>query len=106
MHSFIIKYWLEFIFGTAITGLSLGFKNLRKKAHRRSEEQKKIKQGLVAILHDRIYQSGMHFIEKGEIPLSELNNITEMYEAYTELGGNGTGTEIYERVHELPLKKH
>jgi len=105
MYSFIIKYWLEVLFGTAIAGLSMGYKRLKSKLHRRADEQKKIREGLIALLHDRIFQSGMYFIEQGEIPLSVLNNITEMYEAYTALGGNGTGTEIYERVRELPLKK-
>jgi len=47
----------------------------------------------------------MYFIEKGEITVSALDNIEGIYNAYHKLGGNGTGTEIYERVRELELKK-
>jgi len=101
MKEFILTYWLEAIFGLAITGLSFCFNSLRK----RLKEQKQIKEGLVAILHDRLFQSGMYFLEKGEITVSALDNIEGIYKAYHNLGGNGTGTEIWERVRELPLKK-
>lgn len=101
MKQFIIQYWLEGIFGLAIAGLSFCFNSLRKKF----KEQDQIKAGLVAILHDRLFQSGMYFIEKGEITVSALDNIEGIYVAYHNLGGNGTGTEIYERVKDLPLKK-
>ena len=101
MGDFILKYWLEVVFGAAVALLSWGVKKLAKRA----EEQEQIKNGLIAILHDRLFQSGMYFLEKGEISVSELDNITEMYNAYNELGGNGTGTEIFERIQELNLKK-
>lgn len=101
MKEFITQYWLEVIFGLAIAGLSFCFNSLRK----RLKEQKQIKEGLVAILHDRLFQSGMYFIEKGEITVSALDNIEGIYRAYHNLGGNGTGTEIWERVKELELKK-
>jgi len=99
MMDFIIKYWLETVFGLALAGLSFCFNDLRKKYN----EQKALKAGLVAILHDRLFQSCMYFIEKGEIPLSALKNIEHMYKAYHNLGGNGTGTELYERTQELKI---
>lgn len=101
MKEFVTQYWLEVIFGLALAGLSFCFNSLRKKF----KEQDAIKTGLVAILHDRLFQSGMYFIEKGEITVSALDNIEGIYNAYHELGGNGTGTEIFERVKELQLKK-
>ena len=101
MWDFILKYWLEFLFGLAVTGLSLGFKYILMKL----KEYELLKQGLVAILHDRLYQSGMYFLEKGEITTSALRNLEKIYKAYNKLGGNGTGTEIFERVQELELKK-
>lgn len=101
MLDFILKYWLEFLFGLAVTGLSFGFKYILKKI----KEYDLLKEGLVAILHDRLYQSGMYFLDQGEITTSQLKNIEHLYKAYHNLGGNGTGTEIYERVLELDLKK-
>lgn len=101
MMDFIITYWVEFAFGLAITGLSFGYNRLQK----RFKEHDDLKEGLVAILHDRIFQSGMYFLDKGEISVRELDNIEEMYNAYHKLGGNGTGTEVFERVKELSLTK-
>ena len=101
MIEFIIKYWIEFLFGLAITGLGICYKHLRSKF----KEHEALKEGLVAILHDRLFQSGMYFIEKGEITVSALDNIEGIYVAYHNLGGNGTGTEIYERVKDLDIKR-
>lgn len=100
MKEFIMTYWLEVFFGMAITVLTFCFNNLKKKY----KEQEAIKAGLVAILHDRLFQSCTYFIEQGEIPLSALRNIEHMYKAYHNLGGNGTGTEIYKRAKALQLK--
>lgn len=101
MKEFIIKYWLEFLFGLAITGLTFCVNHIRKKL----KEQEALKEGVVALLHDRLHQSGMYYLDKGEISLRELQNFEHLYQAYHDLGGNGTGTEIYERVQDLELKK-
>ena len=101
MKEFIIEYWLEALFGLAITGLTFCINELKKKL----KEQEAVKEGMVALLHDRLFQSGMYYLDKGEISVSELQNFDDLYNAYHRLGGNGTGTEIYERVHDLELKK-
>lgn len=101
MTEFIQQYWLEFLFGLAVTVLTFCYNRLLKKL----KEQEAIKKGLIAILHDRLFQAGLYFIEKEEITLTALHNIEGIYVAYHELGGNGTGTEIYERVKELPIIK-
>ncbi len=101
MKEFITQYWIEVFFGLAIAGLSYCFNSIKKKM----KEQEKLKEGLIAMLHDRLFQSCMYFINKGEIGLSELQNIEKLYEAYHNLGGNGTGTELYERVLELKIIK-
>lgn len=101
MKEFAMQYWLEFIFGLVITGLSFCYNRLAKKF----KDQETIKEGIIAILHDRLFHLGMSYIEKEEITLSDLENFEGIYNAYHSLGGNGTGTEIYERVKELPLIK-
>ena len=62
----------------------------------------------------------MNFIQNGTIPfrLNRLNNLctvpycpiyamevcTKVYEQYHALGGNNVGTELYERLRELPTQ--
>ena len=104
MIEFIQKFWLQ----TALSGivaLMIGttrmifgrFKNEFK-------EQKLIKDGMLAILHDRLYQACHFHIARGWITSSELNNIEHLYNAYHNLGGNGTGTELYNRCKALPIR--
>lgn len=58
----------------------------------------------VAILHNEIYKQCSQFIEQGEITIDDLDNLEYLWEGYHELGGNGTGELLYNRVKELPFK--
>ena len=63
-----------------------------------------IKEGLLAILHDRLYQACTYYIALGHIDTAGLKNIEYIYKAYHTLGGNGTGTELYKRAKALPIR--
>lgn len=93
MAEFIIKYWLEVAFGIVSAAV---IKSLT--------ERKAMKEGILAILHDRLFQAGRYHIAQNEITLSELKNVEYLYRSYHALGGNGTGAEIWERIKDLPLK--
>lgn len=68
-------------------------------------EQDAIKDGVVAILHDRLYQGCMYHLKNKAIEYDELKNMEHLYKSYHALGGNGTGTELFERIKKLPLKE-
>jgi lysophospholipid acyltransferase (LPLAT)-like uncharacterized protein len=68
------------------------------------EQQKAIKEGMVAILHNMVYVQGKAYIDKGKISVSDMKDYEYLYNAYHSLGGNGTGTEIYERVKDLQIE--
>lgn len=102
MLEFIVKYWAQWLFGIVAAGLTAAYRNLSKKIKAQKEENKAIKNGLLAILHDRLYQACTHYIEKGYIDLPGLKNIEYLYKSYHALGGNGTGTELYTRAKALP----
>lgn len=93
--SYISAHWTEWAIGL----LGLGWGYLVKKV----TEYKTIKDGLLAIMHDRLYQSCTYYIKQGHIDLDGLKNIEYLYKSYHALGGNGTGTELYNRVKALPL---
>ena len=105
IEEFVLKYWIEVAFGLAIACLSWCYKVLKDRMKAKQIEEDAIKDGGVALLHDRRFQSGMYFLNKGEITVYEMGNIEDLYKAYKSLGGNGTGTEIFERVQELDMKK-
>ena len=64
------------------------------------------KKALKVLLHDRLYQSCTSYISKGCIDVDGFDNIAALYGAYHELGGNGTGTELYNRCRALPLREN
>ena len=85
--SYISAHWTEWAIGL----LGLGWGYLVKKV----TEYKTIKDGLLAIMHDRLYQSCTYYIKQGHIDMGGLKNIEYLYKSYHALGGNGTGTELY-----------
>lgn len=77
--------------------------NLEGRLTQQEEEQKLLKAAVEAQLHDRIYQGCRYHIGKGSVSVAELTNMEHLYKAYHNLGGNGTGTELYKRICDLPI---
>ena len=93
MGQFVLQYWAEWAFGllgAAIIAVAVKYKALLE--------------GVLAILHDRIYQACHYYLKKGYIDTSGLKNLEYLYRSYHALGGNGTGTELYNRAKALPIK--
>lgn len=109
MAEFIIKYWLEFLFGIIVGILTACYNKIKNKLNKTEDEYNALKQAMIAMLHDRLYQSCTYYLTLGYIPVGKaeeiLDNQKMIYDAYHTLGGNGTGTEIYNRFRSLPLKK-
>ena len=101
---FLQDYWLELLFGGIATGITAMFSAGYRKLARRVEEHEQVKDGILAILHDRLYQLCQYYLGQGTITPNALKNIEYLYRSYHNLGGNGTGTELYTRVTQLPLK--
>ena len=101
MLEFIVKYWLEFFFSGVLALLGAGYRKLNLKL----KEQGKMKEGILAILHDRLYQVCRFYIHQGWIDVESMKNVEYLYDSYHDLGGNGMGTELYNRVNSLPIKE-
>ena len=103
MWEFILTHIGELIF-TGVTGiLAAAYRGLSKRIKAQEEERKAVKEGLLAIMHDRLYQSCTFYIKQGSIDTSGLKNLEYLYKSYHALGGNGTGTELYNRAKSLPI---
>ena len=101
MKEFILKYWLEAVFGIVITIFGAGYGKLNRKI----QEQEAIKLGIQALLRDRIIQQYNHYHDKGFCPIYALENVDAMYLQYHNLGGNGTVTKLVEKLREMPTEK-
>lgn len=94
MWQFIIECWAEWAFG--LLGAALIAVVVKYKA---------LLDGVLAILHDRIYQACHYYLKQGCIDMSGMKNLEYLYKSYHALGGNGTGTELYNRAKALPIKE-
>ena len=98
-----MKYWAEVLFGVVCSVLAAAYRRLASKLRRRGEENAALKDGVMAILHDRIYAECTRCITEEFITVEAMHNLECLYEAYHALGGNGTGTELYCRARGLDI---
>lgn len=95
MKEFIVKYWLEFIFGIAIGVISGLIKRLKTKYD-------SLQNGMLSLLRAELIRSGEKYIAQGWVPIYAKEAYDKSYEAYHGLGGNGTMTELHGKVMALP----
>lgn len=87
----LINQIVSFVVGSLLTGFLAAIKNKNK--HRAVMEQ-----GLLALLHDRLYAECERIIRKNSITKQEIDDVNHLYAAYHSLGGNGTGTRLYKEA--------
>lgn len=101
MAEFILHYWVEEVFAIIIAILTWLVRQVKGK----KQEYEVIREGMMALLHDRLYASCSFFLSRGYCTLEDRNNLEYLFEPYKALGGNGTGADLYHRCMELPLMK-
>ena len=101
MVDFIIKYWIEFLFGILVVGMTTMYKILLKNV----KENKALKDGMKGILHNDIIYRCKKFLIIGYVTLDDLEELEYLFKPYKELGGNGTAKKMMDRVYNLPIKK-
>ena len=99
MSDFILKYWLQCLFGLICGGLSAGYLRLKS----RMKRNKIIEEALLALLHDRLYAECQRIISRGWASADDKRNLEYMYKPYETLGGNGTCKAMYSICLTLPF---
>lgn len=97
-----IQYILPTLAGTAIGAGGWALRKIVKRQKEQEDEQKAIKDGMLALLHDRIFSIYASCHDRGCASIEEIRNVEYLYHPYHKLGGNGTGTELYERIKDMP----
>lgn len=72
MLDWIIRYWVQWLFGLICAALMAGYRRLAKRVKEQEEERKAIKAGLLAILHDRLYAECSRCLAQGSIDTDGL----------------------------------
>ena len=102
MVDFILRYWIEVLFGVVLSGMGIIVKIL----HGQYVKNKAIGKGVEALLRNGIVQSYNKWSEKGYCPIYARENATRMYEPYHTLGGNDVATDLIEDLKKLPTEPH
>lgn len=101
MKDFIVKYWVQEAMAAVTAAVAFMFKRF----YAWKNEMKLVKQGVLAILHDRLYQACQFYLKRGYCTLEDRDNLEYMFRPYKALGGNGTGEELYNRCLALPYEQ-
>ncbi|MBS5784592.1 MAG: hypothetical protein KID04_17180 [Clostridium sp.] len=104
MRDWLIKYWMGVVFGAFTGAVSGAVAHLWKKQKAQQEQQGAMKDGMLALMHDRIFAIYAECQKKGYATVEDLRNLEYLYKPYHKLGGNGTGTELYERIKKMPTE--
>ena len=111
MEEFIIKYWLEVVFGLICAIFSFLFKKIMKRQEdekkRQEEEEKKrkaLENGVQALLRNELIKNFREYMIVGEITLLDKENMDHMFVEYFNLGGNGMMQEVYDEFQKIPIK--
>lgn len=97
--AWVAKYWIEAGFAVVLAAMTAWVRLV-------VSQQTAIKQGVKALLRDRIIQAYNHYLDKGYCPIYGREGVEALYREYKALGGNGTVSRLVERLHELPSEKN
>ena len=70
----------------------------------RMDEFLLFREGIKAVLRDRLLQARRYFCGLGYIPAQEFENISAIHEAYNKLHGNNLGDKAFEEIKSLPFE--
>lgn len=103
MWEFVVKYWVEFVFGLVAAGLIAGYKRLATKVQSNKETEKAIADGMKYLLMFKLREEGEKYLTESRCSIEEKHEFEKVYNAYHALGGNGTITALKDKVLQLPI---
>lgn len=101
---YIQNNWIEWLFAAAFAVLGYCFRQLRKQQQEEAARNMALREGVEALLRDRIIQSYNHYHDKGYCPIYAKESLKRMYDAYHSLGGNDVATKLKNELLEMPTE--
>ena len=102
MPEWISRYWVEWIFGLIIAGISVVVKKLATRIKREQEENQALRDGMKALLKVNLEKECERCQRDGWCGAVKRGTIADMYGAYKGLGGNGGTKTLVEQTLGLP----
>lgn len=74
---------------------------IKKENQKQNADNLLLKNGVLALLKDRLFQSCQYYLNKGSISVDEMEVVELMYKNYHALGANGVGQKLFEAVEKM-----
>lgn len=101
---FIMENWVNWLF-LGITGAAGYFyRRLAKRQKEESRGSKALREGVQALLRERIIETYNHYNDKGFCPIYAKESMRRLYTAYHTLGGNDVATELKDKILAMPTE--
>ena len=100
MFRFIQQYAIQEVIILMVAFMGWLFKRIQEER----KEDKVLRDGILALLHDRLYQECIRLIRRGWADVEDKRNVDHLAKPYFSLGGNGTGREIFDECMALPME--
>lgn len=106
---FVVKYWMQEVFGLIVLGLSVGYARLAKKFKKERQKNQAMETGMSAMLRLQIIDTYEKCVANGRtISLSRKDAIGDVYRSYVTLCQNqeavdDTIKQLYEEMIRMPI---
>lgn len=88
-----------------IAQLAEEIQKLRDEQEAERPKRQALYKGMKAELRESLVDAyDKYVLDQKPLTVERFHEITEGYEAYAELGGNGTGKTMYEGIREVPIE--
>ena len=94
---YISVHWVSWVLGIISVLLSGAYHKLSKQLKADRARTDAINAGVLALLHDRLYQACTFYLKRKYCTLEDRDNLEYMFRPYKALGGNGTG-EVHDSL--------
>jgi len=102
MWDFVLKYWVEFVFGVITAILSAAYAHLAKKLKQEKKKNAAIENGLRGILRIQILDTYDKCVaDGGRISVSRKDAVVSIYNSYIALGNgesDDTINDLYNQI--------
>ncbi|MBQ1294971.1 MAG: hypothetical protein IIY21_13090 [Clostridiales bacterium] len=92
---------LNSVLSIVLTGV-MGYVVWLLQNHKNSKDDTKM--ALVVLLRETIELRYSLYVDRESLTKEEYKDFEELYQVYHRLGGNGTGTRMYEEIKQKPVK--
>ena len=95
---------MRWLFGILAGYIIVKVKNIKDKQTAAEKRQAALEEGVQALLRGELIRSYEKYHEQGYISVHGLEAVNKAYDAYHELGGNGTITGLVKDMREMEVE--